>query len=275
MPGRKLDRRLKEIMLGLVLLTIGLAALGSTQWFFLGLGMIGLVLLARQFAVSGGGVQLPRASAGSAADAEDFFEEMPAQPRADQVYAHALDAVRNAKHDPAEMQVLPIDIGVMAFTGDNAPVIYRTRDVLDDVDYVQPFVQLRLPTKAKGRIRFEITDADGQVIFRQQEDHNFERGRNLIMPAARLPIRESAAIHGEWRLAVYADGVLIADHPFGWEESTSSAIRRNLTEDGELSGEIREMIADNRLERMSLDELLSEQDTGAETPEAPKQQGRG
>jgi hypothetical protein len=121
-----------------------------------------------------------------------------------------------------------------------------------------------------------MSDADGQVVFRQQEDHNFERGRNLIMPAARLPIRSSNAVHGEWRLLVYADGVLIADHPFGWEESTSSAIRRNLTEDGELSGEIREMIADNRLERMSLDELLSEQETDAQAPEAPKQQqGRG
>lgn len=266
MPGRKLDRRLKEIMLGLALLTIGLAALGSTQWFFLGLGLIGVVLLARQFIVSGGALQYPRR--------EEVFEEMPAQPRADQLYAHALEAVRNARLDPADMQVLPIDIGVMAFTGDDKPVIYRTREVLDDVDYLQPFVQLRLPTRAKGQVRFEILDADGQTIFRQQEDHNFERGRNLIMPAARLPMQKATALHGDWRLRVYADGVLIADHPFGWEESTSSVIRRNLTEDGELSGEVREMMAESRQDRMSLDELLSEQETDAEAeaPEMPKQQ---
>ena len=129
-------------MIGLVLLIIGIAALGSTQWILIGLGVIGLILLARQFAFSGG-IQFPRR--------EEVREDMlaqfsAAQPRADQVYSHALDAVRNAKLDPTEMQVLPIDIGVMAFTGNEDPVIYRTRDVLDDVDYLQPFVQLRLPT---------------------------------------------------------------------------------------------------------------------------------
>jgi len=267
MPGRNLDRRLKEIMVGLVLLTIGLAALGSTQWFFLGLGLIGLMLLARQFSYNGRQIAPPRL-----VEVDDEVMEMPAQPRADQVYAHALDAVRNAKLDPAETQVLPIDIGVMAFTGDDAPVIYRTREVLDDVDYVQPFVQLRLPTKAKGRVKFEMLDADGQVVFMHQNDYDLQRGRNLIMPAARLPIHDAHAIHGDWRLQVRADGVLIAEHHFGWEESASKVIRRNLKEDGELSGEVREMMAESRLERMSLDELLSEQETGAEAQEAPKQQ---
>ena len=40
----------------------------------------------------------------------------------------------------------------------------------------------------------------------------------------------------------------------------SKTIRRHLTEDGELSGEVRAMMAENRLQRMSLDDLLEEQD---------------
>jgi hypothetical protein len=37
-------------------------------------------------------------------------------------------------------------------------------------------------------------------------------------------------------------------------------IRRHVREDGELSNEVRAMMAENRLQRMSLDELLSDQD---------------
>ncbi|MCC6804535.1 MAG: hypothetical protein IT319_16745, partial [Anaerolineae bacterium] len=58
---------------------------------------------------------------------------------------------------------------------------------------------------------------------------------------------------------------------FAWQESASKAIRRHLTEDGELSGEIRAMMAENRLQRMSLDDLLEEQEA-AEPPDAEQNQ---
>jgi hypothetical protein len=161
----------------------------------------------------------------------------------------------------------------MAFSSDQDPVIHRTRPVLDNVDYLQPFVQLRLPTRARGRIRFEILDSDGQILFVHEEDHEFERGRNLITPAARLPIHDAHAMHGDWELRVSADDVLIAEHRFAWQESTSKAIRRHLTEDGELSGEVRAMMAENRLQRLSLDDLLSQQDAEQEADEeTPRQQ---
>jgi hypothetical protein len=160
----------------------------------------------------------------------------------------------------------------MAFSGDQEPIIYRTRPVLDDIDYLQPFVQLRLPTRARGRIRFEMIDSDGQTLFVHEEDHEFERGRNLVTPAARLPIHDAHALQGAWELRVSADGVLIADHRFEWEESTTKVIRRHLKEDGELSNEVRAMMAENRLQRMSLDELLEPQQP--EDSESERQQSR-
>jgi hypothetical protein len=96
-------------------------------------------------------------------------------------------------------------------------------------------------------------------LFVHEEDHEFERGKNLIIPAARLPIHDVHALHNDWHLRVSADGVLIADHQFAWLESANNVIRRHVREDGELSGEIRAMMAESRLERVSLDELLSEQ----------------
>jgi hypothetical protein len=238
-------------MIGLLLLIAGIAAIGGDQVVTLVLGIIGFYLLVRQFDRS---QRLPWLTQ------ESDEASMPAQPRADQVYAHALDAVRHAGLDPAETHVLPIDIGVMAFSGDQEPVIYRTRPVMDDIDYLQPFVQLRLPTRAHGRVRFEISDSDGQILFIQEEDHEFQRGRNLISPAARLPIHDAHVMNGNWQLRITADGVVIAEHSFAWEESTTKVIRRHVREDGELSNEVRAMMAENRLQRMSLDELLSDQD---------------
>lgn len=258
MRSRNVDRRFGEIIVGLFLLLAGLSALGSGQTILLILGVIGFVLLARQFAGTMQGMN----RADHQPEYEDDLDVLPAQPRPDQVYAHALDAVRHAQLDPAETHVLPVDIGVMAVHGTDEPVIHRTRPVLDDADYLQPFVQLRLPTRAHGRIRFEIADADGKLVFVHEQDKDFERGRNLVIPPARLPLQEVSVLHDEWHLRVSADGVLIADHTFGWSESTNSVIRRHVQEDGELSGEIRELMTENNLEeRVSLDDLLSEQES--------------
>jgi hypothetical protein len=256
------DRRFIEIMFGMGLLLAGLSSgdTGATIVLFI----LGLYLLGRQFnrtETRGKNTTRRAPSRRVEFEEEEDLEFVPTEPRTDQVYAHALDAVKRAGLDPTQITVLPIDVGVMAFSGDQEPVIYRTRPVLDDIDYVQPYVQLRLPTRARGRVRFEIADSDGQVLFIHEEDHNFDKGRNLVVPAARLRIHEGHAMHGDWGLRVMADGVLIADHHFGWQESTTKTIRRHLTEDGELSGEIRAMMAeDTKLERMSLDELLEAQE---------------
>jgi hypothetical protein len=263
------DRRFIEIMIGLGLVLAGLSSGdgGATIVLFI----MGLYLLSRQFNRSAAAKTSQREPIRAERDEDEEDDLIAPQPRAEQVYAHALDAVRRAGLDPNETTVLPIDVGVMAFSGDLDPVIYRTRPVLDDIDYVQPFVQLRLPTRAKGRIRFEIADSDGQVLFIHEEEREFEKGRNLVSPAARLPIHDAHAMQGDWGLRVSADGVLIADHHFGWQESTTKVIRRHLTEDGELSGEIRAMVTDSKLGRMSLDELLDAQQP---EQESKAQQGR-
>lgn len=204
------------------------------------------------------------------ADAPGVPEQM-SRAGAEPVYRHALDAVRAAGHDPDEMKVLPVDVGLVVYRGDERAV-YRTNDVPDDADYVQPYVQLRLPSRAVGKVRFELLDSDGQVLFVHEDKHVLERGRNLLSSAARLPIHDGHNMNGGWELRISADGMPLATHRFFWEEDSAAVIRRHLGEDGEISNEMRMLLAENRLESVSLDELLSPQND--EGQDAPPQQRR-
>jgi hypothetical protein len=176
------------------------------------------------------------------------------------VYRHALEAVERAGLNPDSVQVLAVDIGVMALKDNSEPTVFRTWTLPDDVDYIQPFVQLRLPSKANGRIKFEVVDSTGKVVFVHEDNHKLERGRNFVTPAARLPIHDGHNLDGRWGLRISADGVLLADHHFEFSEATNSAIRRHIGEDGEINTELRAVMAESRLPKMSLDDLLAYQD---------------
>lgn len=264
------NRRFSEIMLGLFLLFLGASALVEGGNIFMTfLVLAGIFMLVRQFESGRRGERsATRSSRRDQEQAEQPEDRETAQRR---IYRNALEAVEAAGHDPETIKVLTTDIGVMAFKGDLDPVVYRTRDVPDDVDYIQPYVQLRLPSKAVGRIRFEILDGEGETLFVHEEHHQFERGRNLITPAARLPIHDAHPMDTDWELRVSADGMLLAVHHFAWQETTTKVVRRHLSEDGEISNELRAAMAESRLGEMSLDELLDLQDDGTESQSQQRQ----
>ena len=54
--------------------------------------------------------------------------------------------------------------------------------------------------------------------------------------------------------------MLLAEHRFEFSEATNSAIRRHIGEDGEINTELRAVMAESRLPKMSLDDLLAYQD---------------
>ena len=273
MSNDAINRRMAQIGLGIVLIVLGLSAFGSDITAGLLFGGLGLFLLYRQFQQTQNNMaDEPRQRYAPRYDSPSLTAD--SQVRADQVYTHALDAVHAAGLDPTVTHVLPTDIGVMAFSSDQDPVIYRTRPVLDDVDYIQPFVQLRLPTRAVGRVRFEIVDSDGQVLFVHEDHHQLQHGRNLVTPSARLPIHDAHNMRGNWQLRISADGVLLAVHSFAWEESATKAIRRQLREDGELNNEVRAMLTESRLQKLSLDELLADQPVEEESQSQRRTSGR-
>lgn len=257
------NRRFTEIMLGLFLLFLGASALVEGGSVFMTLLVLaGIFMLVRQFE-NGRHVERGSPARRERRERRDNGRDRGSSSH-NRIYHHALEAVEAAGLDPETVKVLTTDIGVMSFKDQDEPVVHRTRDVMDDVDYIQPYVQLRLPTTAVGLIRFEIIDPDGQKLFVHEERHQLERGRNLITPAARLPVHDAHNMNGEWELRVSADGVPLAVHHFAWAESASKVVRRHLSEDGEISSELRAAMAENRLQDMSLDELLSFQDEDEE-----------
>jgi hypothetical protein len=189
-------------------------------------------------------------------DDEPSFNNVQREP----VYRHALTAVENAGHDPDTVQVLAVDLGVMAYRQSEQPVVYRTWTVPDDVDALQPFVTLRLPTTANGRVRFEMLDSSGKTTFLHENDYQLEKGRNFISPPARLPMRETLNHDGQWQLRISADDVLLAVHRFEFAEPTTATIRRHIGEDGEISTDSRLLMDETPMPKMSLDDLLSYQD---------------
>ncbi len=262
------------ILLAFILLLLaGVALLESSALVVLIL--LGLLFMVRQFDNN----QLQSAYSSDEFEEEYEYENYSwdaydshevRQVQSDPVYRHALEAVERAGLDPDQVQVLAVDIGMMAFREDGEPTVFRTWTLPDDVDYVQPFVQLRLPSKATGRVRFEVLDSAGNVVFVHENDHNLERGRNFVTPAARLPIHDQQEMDGRWGLRVSADGVLLADHRFEFAEATNAAIRQHIGEDGEINTELRVALSESRLQKMSLDDLLAYQEE-----EEQQQQQRG
>lgn len=262
-------RRFREIMVGLFLLVVGLSALAESAPVAALIMGIGGWLLWRQWQ-NNPNFDFSSVFNRQAEEATDeYSDDLPRQTGAEKVYAHALRAVEQAGLNPDEVQVLPVDVGVMVYSGEDDPVVYRTQPIPDDADYIRPFVQLRLPTKAVGRVKFEVVDGDGQVLFVHEDIHHLERGRNLVTPSTWLPIHDAHAMYNKWQLRISADGTPLATHKFEWAESSTRAMRRHITEDGEISNELRATLAENRLGSMSLDELLSFQEG-----EEPRQQRR-
>lgn len=174
-------------------------------------------------------------------------------------FKHAIEALRASGHDPKRIGLLPVDIGLMVFRPRRTPELYRTRPIPEDADYIQPFVVLDLPTGAIGRVRFELIDAGGQILFIHEDMHDLEAGRTLISPAARLPVHEAHDLGGPWTLRVFTDDLLLATHYFLWEVQEIPDLRRHLRDDGELGPEIHVMLATSRRQRISLDDLLGAQ----------------
>lgn len=264
------NNRNTMVLAFILLMLAGVAFMNASA--FVVLILLGLLFLVRQFDNN-------QVSSSSRSDYDYDYDydysssrsqQRPTrQAQSDPVYRHALEAVQRAGHDPDAMQVLTVDIGVMAFKDTDEPTVFRTWSLPDDVDYIQPFVQLRLPSKATGHVKFEVVDASGKTVFVHEDVHNLERGRNFVMPAARLPIHDETDFNGKWGLRISADGVLLSEHRFEFSEATNAAIRRHIGEDGEINTELRAVMAESRLPKMSLDELLEYQDE-----EDQQQQGR-
>lgn len=189
---------------------------------------------------------------------EENFEE-PVHVQEHSIYPHALTAVQAAGKDPDDLAVLPVDLGFLVFKDENR-MIYKEAAIPDDIDYIQPYVELRIPKAANGKISFRIYNASNELIYAYSDQFTLERGRNLVTPSTRLPIHDQHDFSRFWRFEVAVGKTTIASHTFDWYDNEDHDDPL-VSADGELSSEIRAMLEESRLQQMSLDELLSYQES--------------
>ncbi len=263
--------------LAFILMALGAVALLGNSFPVI-LVLLGLLFLVRQFDNDGSSSNLSSSAAdrynyGYGYEQQDeeeefddyeIFHQQPASAE-QRVYRHALDSVMRVGLDPDETDVLAVDIGLLTTKGDSEPQVYRTWSLPDDIDYIQPFVQLRVPIEVMGNIRFEISDAGGNPVYIHEDGFQLRRGRNFLTPNTRMPLHDQMELDGKWRLRIVADGVNIAEHHFEYAEATSASVRKHLGEDGEINAEMQAAIGESRPGKMTLDELLAFQEEEGES----------
>ena len=261
--------------LAFILMALGAVALLGNSFPVI-LVLLGLLFLVRQFDSDDSSSNLSSSATAERydysyayedEDEEDDYEIFHQQPASaeQRVYRHALDSVMRAGLNPDETEVLAVDIGLLTTQGDSGPQVYRTWSLPDDIDYIQPFVQLRVPMEAVGNIRFEILDARGAPVYIHEDGFQLRRGRNFLTPNTRMPLHDQMELDGKWTLRIVADGVDIAEHHFEYAEATSASIRRHMGEDGEINAEMQAAIGESHPGKMSLDALLAFQDDESES----------
>ena len=265
-----MDNNRNTWFLAFILLALGAVALLGNSFPVI-LVLLGLLFLVRQFDNDGSSTNVsnqsyeynydyeqPQVDEDDDFDDYEIFHQQPASAE-QRVYRHALESVERAGLDPDDVQVLAVDIGMLTTKEDGEPEVYRTWSLPDDIDYIQPFVQLRVPMEANGNIRFEIIDAVGDPVYIHEDTFKLTRGRNFLTPNTRMPLHDQMELDGKWGLRIIADGVTIADHRFEYSEATGANIRRHIGEDGEINTEMRAVMTENRVPKMSLDDLLAYQ----------------
>ncbi|GAB4572817.1 MAG: hypothetical protein Kow0077_13350 [Anaerolineae bacterium] len=175
----------------------------------------------------------------------------------------AAKAIRKAGQNPADMIVAPVDIGILVYEDrESTPTLYRETRLPDEAEYIRPFMLLRSPRRAHGTLRFELYDGDGECRYVDETKWTLKAGETFVYPDTWLPMRTIEDVGGEWTLRIYAADILLAVHEFMWPNYGGGEFRQLLTGDGELSDDLAQELSRERLERLSLDDLLDDQPGG-------------
>ncbi len=177
-----------------------------------------------------------------------------------QMHRLAVQAVQRAGLDPRDLAVTPVDLGVLVYGEEDVPTLYRESKLPPDAEYVRPFVVLRSPRRARGKIRFELVDGQGTRRFIDETPWELKAGETFVYPSTWLPAHKIENFDGDWKLRVFAAGTLLAVHELTWRDPGGGEFRRYLNGDGEISDDLVQELRQVRMDKLSLDDLLEDQD---------------
>ena len=175
----------------------------------------------------------------------------------------AVKAVKKAGQDPKTLVVAPVDVGVLVYEDRSAtPTLYRETRLPDEAEFIRPFTLVRSPQAARGSIRFELIDGNGEQRFVDESEWELKAGETFVYPPTWLPMRMVDDFSGEWTMRIYAANMLLAEHEFMWRDFGGGEFRQFLNGDGEINEKLAEEVSSARLGRLSLEDLLDDQEGG-------------
>jgi hypothetical protein len=149
------------------------------------------------------------------------------------------------------------DIGLLVYTGEKDPKIYRTSQIPTDATYIRPFMVFdcpgNMPHEDYSSIRFNLSDSRGKLRYTSRRRYTLKPGPNFITPPTWLPL-VGQQVGETWHLDVIAGQVPLGSHYFRWQTAYQPV---PMTGDGEIDEEAQQWLAQQAEEPMSLDELLA------------------
>jgi hypothetical protein len=179
-----------------------------------------------------------------------------------QIYPHALAAIHKTRKIIDRRLPVPVDLGLVIYKTETQREIYRVREIPTTAAYIQPFVQIYMPTTMSTvNLCFEIKTGE-QRLFSHRQVYDAQ-DLSLIITPTRLALSPQQIFDQTWELHIKAGDVLLASHPIKWNIGETTTLVGTLSADGEISEELNILMDVEVLEPLSLDELLAE--SGNET----------
>jgi hypothetical protein len=172
----------------------------------------------------------------------------------------ARQAMRRAGYQGGEEYVEVTDVGLLTYRHSDEPKMIRYSDVLVDTHFLRPFIELWLPYRSRGTVRFELLDSAGRLRYVDEAEYDLERGDNVLLPSTWLPLRGKTIPPGRWHLQVMAGDTLLAVHPFGWQPVGGGELQPYIASDGEISPALQQALRARSREAVSLSDLLADQE---------------
>lgn len=172
--------------------------------------------------------------------------------------AIAQRAMKRARAEPEEFTLT--DVGLLAYRDRSTSRIVRSTPVVTDTRYLRPFAEISARQRTRAQVTMALLDSNGQPMFVDKNTYVLHRKPTHLVTKTWLPLENLAHTGGNWSIVIDVNDTPLAIHRFGWVGLADNEIVEHLGNDGELSPELREAVKTGKFRRMSLDELLSDQE---------------
>lgn len=170
----------------------------------------------------------------------------------------AQKAMKRARAE--ENNFILTDIGLMAYRDRQNSKIVRNTPVVTDTKYLRPFAEIRASYRTHAQVTMALLDSNGQPVFVDKNTCLLQPYPTHLVAKTWLPLENLVHSGGSWSILVEVNDMPLAIHRFGWIGLADNDIVQRLSNDGELSADLRHAVQTGKFRPMSLDELLSGQE---------------